>query len=1826
MVVAPAGTGKSVLLTQFAEVQSRQDAEVVWIDANPRLAHTDAVAARLAPLVDADDAGSRRTVLVIDNLQVIHGSDGETALFELIDRLPVATSVLIASRRMPAYDLSAWWVADDVVEVGFDDLRFPSREVDRLFGEVYGAPLAAEEVARVAECTDGWAAALRLLDVATNGRHPAERRRVLESPMVRWPSVRDYITRTVLAGVDVRTRLSFALAGALGSLTAERGDELLGRRGMRAMLADLHDRRLLTHDLASGSYRVPRWLADFLDDVRREELGPERDRAWLERSGAILARDGEPAEAARCLARAGADDALEELLSGPDGEAVAARPARWLGLVPTHLAAHPRVMLATARHRVAAGDLPGALDAYRRAEAVAATEDEAEARRHDRLTLEAWLATDPPPEGTGVDGPSESLLELRQATHREPGAVAQRLLRRQHLGPVDRLTGAIAALLAGDVDEARRLLDDLTRAATAHPAVPVVARFSGALIEAFAFSSRGSAVAELESVAAEAERLDLPWLATIASSVVDLISASPATVSRLVADRDLSGDPWGALVVALLGGALAADHDPASTTAAQTVGDVSSRTVLDDAVGRARRLSAGVLEAWARSVLAVFEAGDGSPEAQLTADAAGAAARDVGLPGAQAVAHAALARLGGTDADAHRTLAESYAAATCASGPAIIARIMGSPLERPPGAPVVLGRDEEIAALAARYDLAAQGTPQLVRLVGEAGMGKTALLATLADHVRHRGGQIARVTIDPDAPRSTVWSDLIAEQTRGTGADVIRLVLGRDMGDLGPSEIERLDESEFRDLASRLLDWAARRRPLAVLVDDTHHADTRSFGLLVDIVSVLRDLPLLVAVAYREAELTPAAVDRLDAAAAPGLTVRLDGLQGDDLGALVALEIGRQPSPGLVAAVTRLTGGAPGFVRESVARLGQAPAEREIEGLSVPGGLRDLLDRRLARLPAPDAQLLRVAAVLGEPVDEMVLAAATGTARADVGAALGAAARLRLMVRESDRRWSFTSSIFAKVLIAEIPDRDRIRLHRRAADHLESLAGSLERPPADELAEHLLAAQEPSATRVVRWVTQAAADAERIGDVERAVDLCQRALNHVGADPAARGRLLLRVASARRISGGDRQAVGPFLAAVNAARAAGDADLFARAVNGYARTLREFWRSDERLPTLLREALDRLPAHDTPLAAQIEARLAELLTLRLPTAEAGARLSTQACDRAYRVDDPAAVAAALSGWYLTLAGLEDTSARLDVGAELARYAGDAGDGELLLDARRFRHHDLLTMGDVAAADIELAAFRRVTGERLAAGSGWRLELARAGRALLDGRFDDAETLAESALQAARPLTTSRFPSEVRLAQRVVWARETGELALVESSVREMVETLPERPFWRAAQAWVLAETGRLAGARSELSRMLADDLGTVEIGPFWLPTAWLLGETAVRVGRREEAERLYRALLPWADTIAVVPISVAVLGSVAKVLGKLAAALGELDDAVAHFESALDREVRLGSGPLLAWTKLAYAATLLGSGGRDHPAQGQALLSDAVETARGYGMNGVLITARQLASHLEAPAGRGAAGREPAAAPASRPTIVGRGPARPTSHLRCLGGFELELRGRPIDGRALKPRVRAVLWVLAANAGRPVHAEELIDALWPGVPADAGRRNLQVAISSLRQALEPGVKRGPWQTVAREGDTYRLVLGDDVESDIRTFELAVAAARHLRSEGRTAEAADRFEQAVRVYGGELIPEAGPADWIIARRDGLRLGAAEAAQAAAELRLDAGAVAAALASCERGLQIDRYRDGLWRLLIRCCETDGNPAAAARARREYETVLAELGLSP
>ena len=236
----------------------------------------------------------------------------------------------------------------------------------------------------------------------------------------------------------------------------------------------------------------------------------------------------------------------------------------------------------------------------------------------------------------------------------------------------------------------------------------------------------------------------------------------------------------------------------------------------------------------------------------------------------------------------------------------------------------------------------------------------------------------------------------------------------------------------------------------------------------------------------------------------------------------------------------------------------------------------------------------------------------------------------------------------------------------------------------------------------------------------------------------------------------------------------------------------------------------------------------------------------------------------------------------------------------------------------------------------------------------------------------------------------------------------------------------------------------------------------------------------------------------------------------------------------------------------------------------------------------------------------------------------PAAHLRLLGRFSIEVGGRAVDLSAVKPRARAALHLLALNAPRPVHREVLCEALWPEADGESATRNLQVAVSSLRQVLEPGVARGSHTILVREGDAYRLALPEGTQADLLALRAHIAAGRGAQAVGDREAATSAFELALAGYAGELLPEDGPAEWVVDERDRVRLEVADVAARLAALRLEDGDPEAACAAAERGLRADRYRDDLWRRLVAAHRARGDQAAAARAEREYAQVLQELGL--
>ncbi|HEY5835597.1 AfsR/SARP family transcriptional regulator [Streptomyces sp.] len=265
------------------------------------------------------------------------------------------------------------------------------------------------------------------------------------------------------------------------------------------------------------------------------------------------------------------------------------------------------------------------------------------------------------------------------------------------------------------------------------------------------------------------------------------------------------------------------------------------------------------------------------------------------------------------------------------------------------------------------------------------------------------------------------------------------------------------------------------------------------------------------------------------------------------------------------------------------------------------------------------------------------------------------------------------------------------------------------------------------------------------------------------------------------------------------------------------------------------------------------------------------------------------------------------------------------------------------------------------------------------------------------------------------------------------------------------------------------------------------------------------------------------------------------------------------------------------------------------------------------------------------AAQPPAAGTAPGPRSSAYPPASPVTaapplSLRCFRRFEATVGDQVLDWRTTRPRVRALARLLAVHAGRPVHRERLMAALWPESPERTAGRGLQVAVSALRTFLEPGIDRGRTRILVRSGEAYMLSLPPGGTCDVHCFDTAVGTGLRAASHGLTDQAADSLSQALRLYTGELLPEDGPAEWVVPLREHYRAEAVRAAHTLAELELARDRPQSAVAAAHHALFIDPFQDAVWRLLVTAHRQAGDPVAAHHAELRHARMLDDLGVLP
>ncbi|MBN1210766.1 MAG: AAA family ATPase [Myxococcaceae bacterium] len=395
----------------------------------------------------------------------------------------------------------------------------------------------------------------------------------------------------------------------------------------------------------------------------------------------------------------------------------------------------------------------------------------------------------------------------------------------------------------------------------------------------------------------------------------------------------------------------------------------------------------------------------------------------------------------------YRTAEEALAALTEATGHQIVTETSATRESFLQGARFV-GRERELSRLEGVLALALHGRGSAWLVGGESGVGKSRLLdevrtlALVRGAVAVRGQGVSGGGSPYQEWRSVLrWLVLLAEPNDFEAGVLRPLVEDLDalLGRPVPALVE-LDPEMAQARLFAVVEDLFRRvpQPTVLILEDLHWAHGESLRLLARISALARTLPLLILASYRDDE-RPDLPRELPVVE----VLRLPRLDEDAIAVLTESMIGATGrSPQIVEMLRRETEGNPFFLVEVVralaeesgqlARIGSAPLPSKV----FPGGVRQLVQRRLARLPPSARELLQLAAVIGRRIDTKVLRACAPTLRIEAWLSECASAAV---LEFSEGQWRFAHDKLREGVLADLPPRAEPLLHRQAAVAIEAV-------------------------------------------------------------------------------------------------------------------------------------------------------------------------------------------------------------------------------------------------------------------------------------------------------------------------------------------------------------------------------------------------------------------------------------------------------------------------------------------------------------------------------------------------------------------------------------------------------------------------------------------------------------------------------------------------------------------------------------------------------------------------------------------------------------------
>jgi hypothetical protein len=793
-----------------------------------------------------------------------------------------------------------------------------------------------------------------------------------------------------------------------------------------------------------------------------------------------------------------------------------------------------------------------------------------------------------------------------------------------------------------------------------------------------------------------------------------------------------------------------------------------------------------------------------------------------------------------------------------------------------------VGREAAFRDLARVIDGAADGRGTFVVVSGEAGIGKT------------------RLVEEATADRFVLWGRASRDDSLGTlwlWRQVLRAAIraGVEL----PSEAEavlddrgshgRMIDARVRceAVVAALRVVAAHRAGVVVVLDDVHWADNESMTTLRAVVLERDDLPLALVVTTR--------VETGERWPRPDLAVTLSGLPRDAVFELVANVLGGPPPDASVDVTVRRTAGNPFFVIELARALcsSERSAEPDAWEQALPSTALELLIQRLAAMPDSVNEVLLAVAVLGMEADPSMVATILESTLADIAQQLDEAADAGLVRRRTSTTIELSHALMRDALLHAASPPRRERLHAEAARALgargdDALAGAVAR-------HHEMAGDRGAASM---WARRAGAHAQARAEHDEASGWYRMALRlgDVSRDDHS-GEVMVALAESLSRVGELPEARSLFEQGAALARARDDGQAFAQAALGIGSLGGAFEVEllDATHIALLEEALERLGSTPSATRAQLLARLSVALTLQ-DQYDRREALADEAVVLARRSDDDRALIAALAAWCDVHAGPSHVDERLGLSQEQVAAATRLGDPELQLLAHRFRIVALMEAGEVRAATGEIQTFARIADRLCLPAYRWYARVAEGMLALLHGDLDEAERLAQLAIEDGRRAKSSNAMMLAKGGLLASVLRERGDRDGFVRTIAAGNDGLLEadrgfsfvHPLFLVGYGFDVPEV-------PEILRRLPDDISWADHDGLYLFIWAHIGSGAAYVRDKAWMIRAFEHLERYADRLVLDGTASVCLGPVALPLARMLAARGEIDDADRMYARACEQ-------------------------------------------------------------------------------------------------------------------------------------------------------------------------------------------------------------------------------------------------------------------------------------------------------------------------------------------